>query len=801
MIASKNSFINLFKLMNVDITQIPIDNREWINAFSSLGIEVEEIHTCNLSEDDYSVVKVESCYAHPKSDHLHVCKVNDGKQIYTIVCGAPNVHTGMYTIMARLNTIMPDGRIIEPREIRGTSSCGMLCGLHELFPAIAPYMLPIDCSGIIDLEEQGNMDEKFHLAPGAKGWIKYLMLNDDIFDLTLATNAGYLNGILPIALALLAYWNLKYILDVNKIIDREITNATCTDVCGLIKFEDDNHRPDYRIRMILAHNFLKAEDLANAYALKLSHYFAYSFIPLTGSLSRKGLHLVKNEKECLMNDPTGNYYAIPSDTLLLLSNQEVVAMVAVLADEKYVPKFEEHGFYILFGDVNPYHVSQVLKTINYDSYNARLATKGGSFWFANHYMRTLIPSTNECEFLVSSFVMKPYMRLNCTWQELFAKLTSYKDFDESKVIHQLDLIGISYDSDKDCFWIPPYRTDFENDNDLIEEALRFINVNLLTPEPITAQLITNQDTFVYDNVNKVRSYLVNLGCYEVKTYRLTSKKDLHQQYHQEYNDQEQVILNPISSEREVMKHTLFTSLFNIDQLNFSKKNYLVKNIFEVANIYWENNSHTSMILGALFDTDISITDNKVVGGKNLNLSLIFNLLHHLGQIICHEDLNFEIDEDNANEQFVRLYSIRYENKYLGYIGIVNKQFENFVIEADNASAYYLELNLEALCNIAQNVKKEQYHVVDKMPCISRDVNATVAKTFDASLMLHELQHELPTKIHGFSEIRIKDVYAPTNEQTKVITFNYIINPTKTLTKEDIASIEEQIKKAIDNKLN
>ena len=62
-----------------------------------------------------------------------------------------------------------------------------------------------------------------------------------------------------------------------------------------------------------------------------------------------------------------------------------------------------------------------------------------------------------------------------------------------------------------------------------------------------------------------------------------------------------------------------------------------------------------MMLGALFDTDISITDNKIVGGKNLNLSLIFNLLHHIGQIICHEDLHFEIDEDNANEQFVKLY--------------------------------------------------------------------------------------------------------------------------------------------------
>ena len=416
-------------------------------------------------------------------------------------------------------------------------------------------------------------------------------------------------------------------------------------------------------------------------------------------------------------------------------------------------------------------------------------------------MRTLFPTTQACVPYISAYVMKPYLKLACTWKELFAKLTSYKDFDESKVIHQLDLLGISYDSDEDCFYIPPYRTDFDNDNDLIEEALRFVNVNLLTPEPITAQLIGDSDTYVYDNVNRVRTYLVDLGCYEVKTYRLTSKKDLHQQYHSQYNDEEQCLLNPISSEREVMKHTLFSSLYNVDQTNFSKKNYLVKNIFEVANIYWENNSHTSMMLGALFDTDISISDNKIIGGRNLNLGLIFNLLHHIGQMICHTTIQFEIDEDDPNEQFVRLYSIRYENKYLGYIGIVNKQFENFIIEVDNASVYYLELNLEALCDIAKQIEKEEYHVVDKIPSITRDINATVAKTFDASLMLHQLRKELRSKIQGFGEITIRDVYMPANEPTKVITFNYVINPVRTLTKEDIAAIDEEVKKAIDNKLN
>ncbi|MBQ3621999.1 hypothetical protein II941_04460 [bacterium] len=131
--------------------------------------------------------------------------------------------------------------------------------------------------------------------------------------------------------------------------------------------------------MILAHNFLKADNLADAYALKLSHYFAYSFIPLTSSLDIKTLHVIKSERECLMNNPTGNYYAIPKDTLLLLSKNQVVAMIGVLADANFTPKFEEKGFYLLYGDVNAYHIGKILKEIQYDSYNARLATKASSF--------------------------------------------------------------------------------------------------------------------------------------------------------------------------------------------------------------------------------------------------------------------------------------------------------------------------------------------------------------------------------------------------------------------------------------
>ena len=44
--------------------------------------------------------EVTECEMHPDSDHLHVCKVNVGKETLNIVCGAPNVRVGIKVIVA-----------------------------------------------------------------------------------------------------------------------------------------------------------------------------------------------------------------------------------------------------------------------------------------------------------------------------------------------------------------------------------------------------------------------------------------------------------------------------------------------------------------------------------------------------------------------------------------------------------------------------------------------------------------------------------------------------------------------------
>ncbi|MBS4761381.1 DUF4479 and tRNA-binding domain-containing protein [Carnobacteriaceae bacterium zg-ZUI252] len=76
---------------------------------------------------------VEECVDHPDSDHLHVTKVNvGGGEVLQIVCGASNVAAGQQVVVAKIGAVMPSGLIIEPGQLRGVDSNGMLCSAREL---------------------------------------------------------------------------------------------------------------------------------------------------------------------------------------------------------------------------------------------------------------------------------------------------------------------------------------------------------------------------------------------------------------------------------------------------------------------------------------------------------------------------------------------------------------------------------------------------------------------------------------------------------------------------------------------
>jgi len=112
-----------------------IEPKELAEKLTRAGLQVESIETVGAPAlpDDFVVVEVKECAMHPDSDHLHVCKVSDGKEEWQVVCGAPNCRQGIKTAFAKIGAVIPEGGFkIKKGKLRGVESFGMCCSYREL---------------------------------------------------------------------------------------------------------------------------------------------------------------------------------------------------------------------------------------------------------------------------------------------------------------------------------------------------------------------------------------------------------------------------------------------------------------------------------------------------------------------------------------------------------------------------------------------------------------------------------------------------------------------------------------------
>ena len=80
---------------------------EIAETLTKIGLEVEEVVDPSANLQGFITAKVEDVQNHPDSDHLHILKVNTGKEVLQIVCGAPNVSLNMVGILAPVGTLIP----------------------------------------------------------------------------------------------------------------------------------------------------------------------------------------------------------------------------------------------------------------------------------------------------------------------------------------------------------------------------------------------------------------------------------------------------------------------------------------------------------------------------------------------------------------------------------------------------------------------------------------------------------------------------------------------------------------------
>ena len=139
-----------------------------------------------VSFSDVVVAKVTKCKPHEGSDHLSICVVDSGDgSSYNVVCGAPNVKSGILVPFAKVGATLDYGKFkIKKTKLRGIVSEGMICSEKELG-------LGSGHEGIMILDEKVQKGEALGIALSIK--------EDSIFDFDITPNRGDCLGHIGVA--------------------------------------------------------------------------------------------------------------------------------------------------------------------------------------------------------------------------------------------------------------------------------------------------------------------------------------------------------------------------------------------------------------------------------------------------------------------------------------------------------------------------------------------------------------------------------------------------------------------------
>src|ERR1700712_2540682 len=142
---------------------------------TQIGLELEGVENRGAALASFRVAHVIEAVQHPNADRLRACRVDTGDGIVSVVCGAPNAHTGMKAVFAAPGAFIPGtGITLKVGEIRGVQSAGMLLSAREMG-------LGDDHAGIIELPQD---------APLGMSYPEYAGLDDPVIEIGVTPNRG-----------------------------------------------------------------------------------------------------------------------------------------------------------------------------------------------------------------------------------------------------------------------------------------------------------------------------------------------------------------------------------------------------------------------------------------------------------------------------------------------------------------------------------------------------------------------------------------------------------------------------------
>ena len=776
---------------------------EILDAMNSIGLEIEEYEDKANKYKKFNCVLVEECIEHPDSNHLHICTVryNKEREPITVVCGAPNVRKGLKTILAPVDSVLPNGMEIKKSKIRGIESNGMLCSGKEL-------SINDDFDGIIELKDDVEIGTNVADIFG---------INDVIIDISLTPNKGDCLSVYGVArdLSATGIGKLKElnIKKINNAFKSEKTLVVEDKNCPYFAFRHIKNiknceSPEWIRNRLLAVDINPKNaliDITNYVMLTLGqplHCYDYNKIDgnITIKQAKEGQEFVDlfNIKHIL----NGNETLICDDKKILCLGGIIGGLCSGTESNTNEVILES----ACFNAINTAKSARLLSLNSDAKFRYERGIDYGMMENGLNYATQLIEEIcgGEASEIVSvidkeyeSSIINKQFELNINKIERVIGLKIPKE----EILKILNDLGykVKVNDDVLSLIIPTWKNQICVKEDIIDDIIRIYGYDKLeTRDFLDNNIFEKQNNnfvkILKDKLFETRKQLVKNGLTELMSYAFINQKDCN--LFADNNDLLKV-LNPIFSDLSYMRQSLLPNMLNAIKKN-NNRGFSDLTFFEIGKIFHSNKPT---------DEELMITGMRY--GKNKEKD-IFEAQRNFDIYDVKKDLFDTLRIFNVNPE--KLQITRNVPKYyhpnrtgalcmgkvvIGYFGElhpnINKYFdlkqrinvfEIFVDKIPQKSILNNEFARSFIPNDLQNVKRDFAFIIDK--------------NIEVGNILREVQGVNKQLI---TNVKLFDIYSDEKMgNKKSIAFNITLQPIdKTLTKEEIDVISNEIIKLVSTK--
>lgn len=760
---------------NIDVKKLAEDMTNAGNEYDEAG---------NLINATKLVIgEIVECKEHPDSDHLHCCKVNVGKEVLDIVCGAPNARKGIKVIVALDGAQLPGGTI-KCGKIRGEVSNGMMCSIAEL-GLDNKFLTEEDKAGIHELPED---------APIGEDPIAYMKLNDQVIDFELTANRGDLLSILGMAYEVGAIYDKKVKdIDLSHKENKENINdifkvKVNTENCSIflakkVKNVVIKESPDFIKSRLIASGIRPINNVVD-----ISNYVMLE----TG----QPLHFYDADclKDCLevrmanegekLTTLDGIERDLKAEDIVISDGEKAIGLAGVMGG--------------IETEITDKTKNIIIESAIFDSVKVRRTSNAilrseasNRFEKGLDPNRTFMAIERACHLLekyASGEVVGDIAKYDTTEKEdKIINITAENinnilgmTISEKEILDVFRRLGFKA-TIKDgviVVSVPRRRLDISIKEDLIEEVGRIYGVNNIKGK--LPNILPKMGS--YDKCTRqIRNKMVDLGLNETLSYVLVPEADAKMFTKDDYEIVK--LLAPLSEDKNTLRHSLLVALYKIYEYNKARNNKDVS-IFEIGKAfqkkdeeYTETKKLAALMSGEYYlGLDKKKVDFYVIKGV---AEEILDYLGYNGRYSFVRNLEKTPSELHPGQSAV----ISVNNDIVGVIGKIHPK-----VEKDDV--YVLEIDLDRLLN--KRVGKMKYKEISKFPNIKKDLSIVVDKKISAQEIGMKIK-KLAGSLLESSEVF--DIYTGTGieEDKKSISFALTFGKgDRTLTDDEINEVMNKI---------